>query len=73
MGRLGDEETDDHWLPTGLGRSDCRDERGAYGNVSFGWGYTGTSSGNAETDKPLPKVARAVFLPDLYKVGIWGL
>ena len=26
--------------------------RGAYGNVGYGWGYTGTYRGNAETDKP---------------------
>ena len=46
------------------GKPTVRDERGAYGNVSYGTGYSGTYSGNAETDKPLPKVARAVFLPD---------
>ncbi|MGH8603858.1 MAG: hypothetical protein ACREXR_14120, partial [Gammaproteobacteria bacterium] len=32
------------------------------GNVGYGRGYTGTYSGNAETDKPLPKVARVAFL-----------
>ena len=41
--------------------------RGAYGNVSYGRGYTGTYRGNAETDKPLPKVARAVILSRPYK------
>ena len=46
------------------GKPTVRDERGACGNVSYGIGYSGTYSGNAETDKPLPKVARAVFLPD---------
>jgi len=32
--------------------------------VGYGRGYTGTYSGNAETAKPQPKVARAAFLPD---------
>ena len=36
--------------------------RGAYGDVNYGQGYTGTESGNAETAKPWPKVARAVSL-----------
>jgi len=48
------------------GKPTVRDERGAYGNVSYGTGYSGTYSGNAETDKPLPKVARVVFLPDSF-------
>ncbi|MGH8538525.1 MAG: N-6 DNA methylase [Gammaproteobacteria bacterium] len=30
--------------------------------MGYGRGYTGTYSGNAETDKPLPKVARVAFL-----------
>jgi len=34
----------------------------AYGNVDDGNGYTGTCRGNADTAKPLPKVARAIFL-----------
>jgi hypothetical protein len=34
----------------------------AYGNVDYGKSQTGTESGNAETAKPLPKVARAVLL-----------
>ena len=56
------------------GKPTVRDERGAYGNVSYGTGYSGTYSGNAETDKPLPKVARAVFLPDsLIPFGSWHL
>ena len=46
------------------GNPTVRDERGACGNVSYGWGYTGTYRGNADTAKPWPKVARAVFLPD---------
>ena len=48
------------------GKPTVRNERGAYGNVSYGTGYSGTYSGNADTDKPLPKVARAVFLPDSF-------
>jgi hypothetical protein len=48
------------------GKPTVRDERGACGNVGYGMGYTGTSSGNAETDKPMPKVARVVFLPDFF-------
>ena len=46
------------------GKPTVRDERGACGNVGYGRGYTGTYSGNADTAKPEPKVARAVFLPD---------
>ena len=46
------------------GNPTVRDERGACGNVGYGRGYTGTYSGNAETAKSGPKVARAVFLPD---------
>ena len=46
------------------GKPTVRDERGACGNVGYGRGYTGTYSGNAETAKPQPKVARAAFLPD---------
>ena len=46
------------------GKPTVRDERGACGNVGYGRGYTGTDSGNAETAKSGPKVARAVFLPD---------
>ena len=46
------------------GKPTVRDERGACGNVGYGRGYTGTYSGNAETAKSGPKVARAVFLPD---------
>ena len=46
------------------GKPTVRDERGACGNVGYGRGYTGTYSGNAETAKPHPKVARAPFLPD---------
>jgi hypothetical protein len=41
--------------------------RGAYGNVNYGQGYTGTYRGNAETAKPSPNVARAVFLSRPYK------
>ena len=37
-------------------------KRGAYGNVDYGGGQTGTESGNAETAKPTPKVKRAVLL-----------
>jgi hypothetical protein len=46
---------------------------GACGNVNYGSGYTGTYGGNAETAKPLPKVARATFLskPE-YPVGCRG-
>jgi hypothetical protein len=46
------------------GNPTVRDERGACGNVSDGEGYTGTYRGTAETAKPVPKVARAAFLPD---------
>jgi len=46
------------------GKPTVRDERGACGNVGYGWGYTGTYSANAETAKPQPKVAPAAFLPD---------
>ena len=50
--------------------------RGAYGDVNYGQGYTGTESGNAETAKPLPNVARAVplsrpepkFIPLTYRL-----
>jgi hypothetical protein len=38
------------------------DHTGAYGDVNYGQGYTGTERGNAETAKPWPKVARAVSL-----------
>ena len=55
------------------GKPTVRDERGACGNVSYGMGYTGTSSGNAETDKPMPKVARVVFLPDFLKARVEGI
>jgi hypothetical protein len=48
------------------GKPTVRDERGACGNVGYGRGYTGTYSGNAETAKPQPKVARAAFLPDSF-------
>ena len=41
--------------------------RGAYGDVNYGQGYTGTESGNAETAKPRPKVARAVSLSRPYR------
>jgi hypothetical protein len=44
--------------------STVRDERGVCENVGYGRGYTGTYRGNADTAKPLPKVARVVFLPD---------
>ena len=46
------------------GNPTVRDERGACGNVDYGEGYSGTYSRNAETAKPSPTVARAVFLPD---------
>ena len=48
--------------------------RGADGNVNYGKGYWGMVSGNAETAKPLPRVARAVPLsrqistPDPYGI-----
>ena len=58
--RIADRQSDSE-KPT------VRDERGAYGNVSYGTGCSGKYSGNAETDKPSPKVARAVFLPDSFE------
>jgi len=51
------------------GNPTVRDERGACGNVGYGRGYTGTYSGNAETAKSGPKVARAVFLPDSVSIS----
>jgi hypothetical protein len=44
------------------GNPAVRDCRGAYGNVGYGQSETGTYSGNAETAKLQPKIARAVFL-----------
>ena len=52
------------------GKPTVRDERGACGNVGYGRGYTGTYSGNAETAKSGPKVARAAFLPDSLESGL---
>ena len=46
------------------GKPTVRDERGACENASYGIGLSGTSSGNAETEKPLLKHASAVFLPE---------
>jgi len=43
--------------------------RGAYGDVDYGKGQTGTYRGNAETAKPLPKVARAVLLSRPHLLG----
>ena len=51
--------------PSGM----TRDDKGGYGNVNYGQGYTGTYRGNAETAKPSPNVARAVFLSRPYKVA----
>lgn len=46
------------------------DRRGACGNVNYGNGYTGTYSGNAETAKLLPEVARAAFLSRLLLTNV---
>ena len=40
------------------------------GTVGWGRDEAGTSSGSAETAKPQPKVARAVFLPDSFNASL---